>query len=162
MCSNYSLSIFSQVSTTIHRPARGAGSAGYKLSNLHLRHLPGVHRRRFHIDGGRSRTFSSGTTQGPVVDVFTLMVSSPGPSAPAPLGGPPSTLSRQWWALPDLQLRHLPGACRRYFCVDGGCFWTFSSGTSRGLAVEQGAEKLDPPAGSQPLPRWVRGPLSAP
>jgi hypothetical protein len=130
--------------------------------NLQLRHLPGVRRRRFHIDGGRSRTFSSGTTRGPVVDVFTLMVSAPGPSTPAPPRGPPSTFSHQWWALPDLQLRHLPWACHRYFCVDGGCFRTFSSGTSRGLTVEQGTEKLDPPAGSQPLPRWARGPLSAP
>jgi hypothetical protein len=57
--------------------------------DLQLSHLPGARRRRFHVDGGRSRTFSSGTYWGPIVDVFTLMVSAPGPSAPAPPGGPP-------------------------------------------------------------------------
>jgi hypothetical protein len=56
--------------------------------------LPGARRRRFHIDGGRSWTFSSGTSRGPAVDVFTLMVGAPGPSALAPPGGPPSTFSR--------------------------------------------------------------------
>jgi hypothetical protein len=60
------------------------------LPDLQLRHLPGAHRRRFHIDGGRSWTFRSGTS-----------------------GDPPSTFSRWQWALSDLQLRHLPGAHRR-------------------------------------------------
>jgi hypothetical protein len=42
----------------------------------------------------RSRIYSSGTFQGPAVDVFTLVVGAPGPSAPAPPGGPSSTFSR--------------------------------------------------------------------
>jgi hypothetical protein len=108
----------------------------WALLDLQLRHLPGARRRRFHIDGGCSRTFSSGTSQGPVVDVFTLMVSAPGPLALAPPGGPPSTFSRWWWPLPDLQLRHLPGARRRCFHVGGGRSQTFNSSTSQRPAVD--------------------------
>jgi hypothetical protein len=131
----------------------------WALPNLQLRHRPGARRRRFHIDGGRSRTFSSGTSQGPAVDVFTLMVGASGPSAPAPPGGLPSMFSHWWWVLPDLQLQHLSGARRqrfhvgggrsrtfqlrhllgvrcRCFHVDGGCSRIFSSGTSRGPAVD--------------------------
>jgi hypothetical protein len=127
----------------------------WTLSDLQLRHLPGARRRhfhvggggsqtfssgtchrRFHVGGGRSQTFSFGTSWGPVVDVFTLMVGALEPSAPAPPRGPPSMFSRWWWALPDHQLRHLPGVRRRCFHVDGGRSWTFSSGTSRGPAVE--------------------------
>jgi hypothetical protein len=67
---------------------------------------------------------------GPAVDVFTLMVDAPRPSAPAPPGGPPSTFSRQWWALSDLQLRHLSRARRRHFHVGHGCSWISISGTS--------------------------------
>jgi hypothetical protein len=94
MCSNYSLSICPYVSATIHRPARGAGSAGAALSDIQFWHLPKACHRRFHVGGGRSRTFSSGTTRGLVVDVFTLMVGAPGPSAPTPPGGLASTFSR--------------------------------------------------------------------
>jgi hypothetical protein len=39
------------------------------------------------------RTFRSDTSRGPPVDVFTLMVDAPGPSAPEPPGGSPSTFS---------------------------------------------------------------------
>jgi hypothetical protein len=65
--------------------------------------LPGAHRRcfyvgggrsrtfssstchqRFHIGGERFRTFSSGTSWGPVIDIFTLVVGAPGPSALIP------------------------------------------------------------------------------
>jgi hypothetical protein len=110
MCSNYSLSICPKISATIHRPTRGAGSACAALPDLLLRHLPRAHRqyfhvnggrsrtfssvtspgacrRRFHVDGGRSPTFSSDTSRGPGVNILTLMVG----------------------AL-DLQLRHLSGA----------------------------------------------------
>jgi hypothetical protein len=69
MCSNYSLSICPYVSATIHRPARGAGSASTALPDLQLWHLLEVHRLRF----------------------LTLMVGAPGSPAPAPLGGPSST-----------------------------------------------------------------------
>jgi hypothetical protein len=54
---------------------------------------PGARYRRFYIDGGHSQTFSFGTSQGPAVDVFTLMVDAPGHSAPAPPDGPLSTFS---------------------------------------------------------------------
>jgi hypothetical protein len=74
---------------------------------------PGGHRRCFHVDGGRARTFSSGTSWGP-----------------------PSTFSRWWWALPDLQLRHLQGSRRRCFHVADGSSWTFSSCTSRGPTID--------------------------
>jgi hypothetical protein len=103
--------------------------------DLQLRHLPGARRRCFHVDGGRSRTFSSGTSRGPAVDVFTLMVSAPGPSTPAPPRGPPPMFSHLCLTFLDLQLWHLPGARRRCFHVDGGRSRTFSSGTSRGSAV---------------------------
>jgi hypothetical protein len=88
--------------------------------------------RHFYVDGGRSRTFNSGTSQGPAVNVFTLVVGAPGPLAPAPLGGSLSKFSHWWWALPDLQFRHLPGAHRRCFHVDGGRSQIFNSGTSQG------------------------------
>jgi hypothetical protein len=126
MCSNYSLSIYPYVFATIHRPTQGAGSAGAALLDLQLWHLPGACRRRFQVDGGRARTFSSGTSRGPAINVFMLMVGAPGPSTPTPPGGPPSTFSHLWWrartissdtswgpsstfscwwwALPDLQL----------------------------------------------------------
>jgi hypothetical protein len=42
----------------------------------------------------RSRTFSSGTSRGLTIDVFTLMVGVLGSPAPVALGGPPSTFSR--------------------------------------------------------------------
>jgi hypothetical protein len=98
----------------------------WALSDLQLRHLSGARHRRFHVGGGRSRTFSSGTSRRPAVNIFTLVVGAPGPSAPAPPGGhrrhfhigagrswtfssgtsrdPSSMFSRWWWALPDLQL----------------------------------------------------------
>jgi hypothetical protein len=90
----------------------------WALPDLQLRHLPGARHRRFHVDGGRSRISSSGTSRGPVVDVFASVVGAPGSPAPAPPGGPPSMFSCWWWALPDLQLRHLPGAHHRCFHVD--------------------------------------------
>jgi hypothetical protein len=81
----------------------------------------------------RCHVFSNfGTSRGPTVDIFMLVVGAPGPSAPAPPGGPLLTFSRWWWALPELQLRHLPGARRRRFHVGGGRSRTFSSDTSRG------------------------------
>jgi hypothetical protein len=46
----------------------------WALSDLQLRHLPGARRRCFHVGGVRSRTFSSGTSRGPAVDVFMLMM----------------------------------------------------------------------------------------
>jgi hypothetical protein len=81
------------VSATIHRPARGVGSAGAALQDLQFRHLLGARLRRFHVEGGRSRTFSSDTSREPAVDVFTLMVGALGPSALAPPGGPQSMFS---------------------------------------------------------------------
>jgi hypothetical protein len=117
-------------------PCPRAGSASAALLDLQLRHLSRARHRRFHVGGGRSRIFSSGTSREPTVDVFTLVVGAPRPSAPAPPGGPPSTFSRWWWVLWDLQLRHLSGARRRYFHVGGGHSRTFSSGTSRGPAVD--------------------------
>jgi hypothetical protein len=74
---------------------------------------PGAHHRRFHVDGGRSRTFSSGTSWGPAIDVFTLMVAVLEPSALAP-----------------------PGVRHRCFHVGGGRSRTFSSGTSEGPTVD--------------------------
>jgi hypothetical protein len=51
--------------------------------------------------------------------------------------------------LPDLQLRHLPGPLHRL-------------PRKKFKITERGIKKLVPPAGSHPLPRWARGPLSAP
>jgi hypothetical protein len=65
----------------------------WALSDLQLRHLPGVYRRRFHVGGGRSQTFSFGTSRRPAVDVFTLVVGAPGPSALPPPGGRSRTFS---------------------------------------------------------------------
>jgi hypothetical protein len=89
MCSNYSLSIYPYVSATIHHPAQGGAPQALC-----------------------SRISSSGTSLGPIVDDFTLMVDAPGPSTLAPhrsqmgtggdrcrrypqhpLGGPSSTSS---------------------------------------------------------------------
>jgi hypothetical protein len=51
----------------------------------------GAHRRRFYVDGGRSR-ISISTTQGARRRRFlALMVLAPVSPAPAPPGGPPST-----------------------------------------------------------------------
>jgi hypothetical protein len=97
---------------------------------------PGGPPRRFHVEGERSRTISSDTFWGPSIDIFTLMAGALGPSAPAPPGGPPSTFSRWGWALPDLQLWHLPVAHRRRFHVDGGRSRAFSYDTSRGPTVD--------------------------
>jgi hypothetical protein len=94
------------------RGGSGASSC-QRAPDLPLRHLPGAPCRRFHIDGGRSRTFSSRTSRGLPVDVFTLMVVTPGPSAPAP-----------------------SEVCRRCFLVSGGCSQNFSSSTSWGPAVD--------------------------
>jgi hypothetical protein len=128
----------------------------WALPNHQLRHLPGARRRRFHVGGGRSRTFSSGTSRGPVVDVFTLVVSVPGPSAPAPPRGPPLTFLRWWWALPDLQLQHLPGGHRRCFHIGGGCSQTFSSDTSRGPVVDVFTLVVGAPGPSAPAPPGAR------
>jgi hypothetical protein len=84
----------------------------WALPDLQLQHLSGARRQRFHVDGGRSRTFSSGTSRGAAVDVFTLMVCAPGPLALTP-----------------------PGARHRHFHIGGGHSQTFSFGTSRGPAV---------------------------
>jgi hypothetical protein len=91
MCSNYSLSICPKISATIHRPTQGAGFTAAALPDLLLRHLPGARRRSFYVDGGCSRTSSSGTSRGPTVDVLTLMVGAPRPSASSPPRGPSST-----------------------------------------------------------------------
>jgi hypothetical protein len=128
------------------------------LSDLQLRHLPGDRRRRFHVGGGHYQTFSSGTSQGPAVDVFILPVGALGPSALAPPGGPPSTFSRWWWALPDLQLWHLSGARRRHFHVGGGRSRTFSYGTSREPVVDIFTLVVGAPRPSAPAP--PRGPPS--
>jgi hypothetical protein len=85
----------------------------WALLSLQICHLLGARHRRFYVDGGRARTFSSGTSRGPAFDVFTLMVGALGPSAPAPPGGPPLTFSHCWWRSR-----------------------TFSSGTSRGPAID--------------------------
>jgi hypothetical protein len=53
----------------------------WTLLDLQLQHLPGARRVRFHVAGGRSRTFSSDTSQGPAVDIFTLLLDDLGPSA---------------------------------------------------------------------------------
>jgi hypothetical protein len=92
----------------------------WALPDLQLRHIPRACRRCFHVGGGRFWTFSSDTSRCPAIEIFTLVVGAPEPSAPAPLEGPPLTFSRWWWALPDLQLRHLPGARPQHFHVDGG------------------------------------------
>jgi hypothetical protein len=63
MCSNYSLSIYPYVSATIHHPAQGGAPQALC-----------------------SRISSSGTSLGPIVDDFTLMVDAPGPSTLAPHG----------------------------------------------------------------------------
>jgi hypothetical protein len=152
MYSNYSLSICPYVSAIIHRPARGAGSAGATLLDLQLRHLPGARCRRLHVEGGRSRISSSDTSRWPAVDVFTLMVGDSSHAAPAPPGGPPSTFSHRWWALPDLELRHLSMAHRRGVHVDGGRSETFSSGTSQGSVVDVFTLMVGAPGPSTPAP----------
>jgi hypothetical protein len=74
------------------------------LLDLQLQHLPRARRRCFHVGGGRSWTFSSSTSLGPAVYVFTLLVGALGPSAPTPLRGPLLTFSRCYWTILDLQL----------------------------------------------------------
>jgi hypothetical protein len=106
------------------------------------------------VDFLRPWTFSSGTSRGPAVNV----VGDPGPSALAPPGGLVSMFSHLWWALPDLQLWHLPGVCRRCFHVDGGRSRTFSSGTSRGPNVDVFTLMVGAPRPSAPTP--PRGPPS--
>jgi hypothetical protein len=63
------------------------------------------------VDGGRSRIFSSGTSQGARHRCsLALMMDAPRSLAPAPLRGPPLT----------------------FFSIDGGRSRIFSSGTSQG------------------------------
>jgi hypothetical protein len=130
----------------------------WALPDLQLRHLLGAHRRCFHVDGERSQTFSSSTSRGSVVNVFTLVMDAPESSAPAPPEGPPPKFSRWWWALSDLQLWHLPGVHRRYFHVAGGCSRTFSSGTSRRPTVDIFTLLVGAPGPSGPTP--PKGPPS--
>jgi hypothetical protein len=115
------------------------------LPDLQLWHLPGAYRRCFHVDGGLSRTFSSGTSRGgrrrrfhvdggcsrtfspdtswgSAIDVFTSMVGALGPSAPTPTRGP---------------------------CGRSG---TFSSDTSRGPAVDIFMMMVGAPGPSAPTP----------
>jgi hypothetical protein len=99
--------------------------------DIQLRHLSEAHRRCFHVDGGCSRTFSSGTSWGPAVDIFTLMVGAPRPSAPAPPGG-----GRRRRFHIDGGCSRLPGAHRQCLHAEGGCSQTFSSDTSWGPAVD--------------------------
>jgi hypothetical protein len=124
----------------------------WALPDLQLRRLSGARRRCFHVGGGRSQTFSSSASRGRVVDVFMLVVDAPGPSAPAPLGGPSSMFSRWWWALPDLQLRRLSGARHRCFHVGGGRSRTFSSGTFQGPAIDVFTLMVGAPGPLAPAP----------
>jgi hypothetical protein len=70
MCSNYSLSICFLVSAIIHRPARGVALQALRfwISSSGTSWGPIVD--IFYVDGGCSRTFSSGTSWGSIVDVF--------------------------------------------------------------------------------------------
>jgi hypothetical protein len=145
-------------SGTSRRPAVDVFTLVVGAPELQLQHLPGARRRCFDVGGGRSRSSSSGTSEGSTVDVFVLVVGAPGAPAPTPPGGPPSTFSCWWWALSDLQLRHLPGARCRHFHVGGGRSWTFTSGTSWGLAVDVFTLVLGAPGPSAPA--TPEGPLS--
>jgi hypothetical protein len=93
-------------------PCLRAGSIGVALPDLQLRHLLGGRRRHFYVDGGRSQTFSSGTSlipngdrwwplpeiplappMGPVIDVFNFGGGRCWTYRQHPLGGPPSMSS---------------------------------------------------------------------
>jgi hypothetical protein len=118
MCSNYSLSICPYVSITIHRPVRGAGSAGAALPDLQLWHLTGARHRCFYVDGGRSQTFSSDTSWirmgigsgrcrrywqhpsgGSPLTSLIFVVAAAGPAASTPYGVHHRRLQLLWWAL---------------------------------------------------------------
>jgi hypothetical protein len=78
---------------------RGAGSVGAVILDLQLRHLLGACRRRFYVDGGRFRTFSSGTSWIPDGDRWW-----PLPEIPA---APPTR--------PAIDVSNFSGGrCRRY------------------------------------------------
>jgi hypothetical protein len=115
---------------------------------------PGAYRRRFHVDVGRSRTFSSGTSRGPTVDIFTLMVGAPGPSALTPA----VDVFILMVGAPRLSATIPPRAHRRRFHVDDGRYRIISSDTSRGPAVDVFTFMVGAPRSSAPTP--TGGPLS--
>jgi hypothetical protein len=155
------------------------------------------------VGGGCFRISSSGTSQGPAIDVSTSVVAAAGPATSTPQGptidvfnfdgtrcrncsqhpqgARHQRLRLRWWSrhflalmvgAPEPSAPTPPGGPLSIFLsVDGGCSSTSSSGPSWGPAIncrvmfkttEQGAEELASPAGSHPLPRWARGPLSVP
>jgi hypothetical protein len=131
------------------------------LLDLQLQQLPRGPSSMFsNVDGGRSRIFSSSTSQEARYRCFLtlvvsalgslapapprggrhqcflmLMVGAPGSPAPAPLRGPPSMFlsvgGGRYWIF---KLRHLPrGPLSTFSNVDGGHSRIFSSGTSQGV-----------------------------
>jgi hypothetical protein len=92
------------------------------------------------VDGGRSRTFSSGTSQGPHCRCFlALMVDAPGLSTLTPFGGPRQCfLALMVGALgpPASAPPGGGGAPSMFLSVDGGCSQITSSGTSWGSTVD--------------------------
>jgi hypothetical protein len=87
MCSNYSLNICPRFLQPFTAPSEGRAPQALRSRLL------GAHHRHFHVDGGRSWTSSSSTSRGPAVDVLTLMMDTPEPSASAPSRGSSSTFS---------------------------------------------------------------------
>jgi hypothetical protein len=86
-----------------------------------------------------SRISSSGTSRGPVVDVSTLLVDTPGPSAPTPhgtrmgTGGPPSTSSTSVVAAVGRCRQHsLRGPAINIFNFGGGRCRTLPPAPPRG------------------------------
>jgi hypothetical protein len=119
----------SQVSATILHPARGAGSSVAALPDLQLRHLLWARRRLFHVDGGRSRTLSSGTSwildedrwwpllekppappKGPTIDVSNFGGGRCRIYRQHPWGARHRRLHLRWWSLPNLAASTLRGS----------------------------------------------------
>jgi hypothetical protein len=120
----------------------------------------------FNIGGGRCRTCHQRLPGGPTIDVFNFGGGCCQTCRSTPTGAPPSTSSTSVVAAAGLAVSTHRAPPIDVFNFDGGRFLTTSFGTSRGPAVEcrvkfkiteRGTEELAPPAGSQPLLRWVWG-----
>jgi hypothetical protein len=120
------------------------------------------------VDGGRSRIFSSGTSWIPDGDRWWPLSEIPA----TPLKGPAIDFfnfsggccrtCRQHppWGLPSTSSTSVVAAAEPAASTPQGAHRHLPSEKLK--ITERGAEELAPPVGSQPLPRWARGPLSAP
>jgi hypothetical protein len=92
----------SQVSATIHRPARRAGSEGAALPDLQLQHLPGAHHRHFQLRWWPLLDLAASISCGAAINVFNFSGGHSQTLQPAPPGARHRRLQLRWWPLPDL------------------------------------------------------------